>query len=904
MFHQSESIIITSRDKSGGSSLEKPRTIRGRQRASTWSSPSFKEDSTNLNSPPGTGGETFEKRKFRNRFSISRKGSANNNSNAGGGGGLNVSGAAALAAGARFPIALQRQPSTPSSSSSKPNNAVNSPRFHLRRQSQDFPSNERSSVYHSCSIDEYLVEGDEVPEISVASPPRVSGVTKEGLVHWLSLKGSDLGANTNTNANTDTNTPSISFDSTSELENPVVPVKPASNGTQATVDTSDNRQSFMANATNNDSPTLIPRPSPSGSNESQDDCNDSMYPPNCKNILSGRIGMWTTHKDEEEEKQSFDYDDEQPNMVAFTDKHKNGEDSNDIPLVSTFEGSTSSETIYRTDSKDDTTINTDKGRSHNHGSNSFNNRGSNSSNNRGNNTLTQSLNIILSDYYDSGSDQDSDTDNMQQWDCASDVSTPKNTMRFLYLFNIPKPSWGRISSAVIRHAPCFWCCATVEISSTDRIILTKLNILCAILAIYQILIGVVYCIITLKQKHTEEGEVTNIYRQALLPNLWMPYTFIPLVAIIGFVLFIILISTVRAIRRVNLRGALQYMWALYWILPLQIFFASSFIDFHGVTDISIQHLWSTDYMAGFRKLLCESGGECECAVPLLPELDAQGAIDVAWCEETCGSPCGEYRNTAITRMSALSHSLFITNAIVGLFLALLLMLALFLLERIISAPIVKSSKESNIPLWLVFPTICSFLGGFYFIRQSNFDGNDESTEVSTQVRNHWIIGVCYTIAGAAFLASALLGWFIAVKTVLDNRDKNSKKIAVYLFIGMMVLTIFAIAAILIYSLIDSSSIVAYGLTDEERGKTACFLLDAGGWKDSCSNCNATLITEDVIENLPKCPEWSEPDVLKLTQSQMKQSAALASIFIIYALTALRFGFNLRTLVLRYEVDYV
>jgi len=112
------------------------------------------------------------------------------------------------------------------------------------------------------------------------------------------------------------------------------------------------------------------------------------------------------------------------------------------------------------------------------------------------------------------------------------------------------------------------------------------------------------------------------------------------------------------------------------------------------------------------------------------------------------------------------------------------------------------------------------------------------------------------------------------------------------------------AAILIYSLIDSSSIVAYGLTDEERGKTACFLLDAGGWKDSCSNCNATLITEDVIENLPKCPEWSEPDVLKLTQSQMKQSAALASIFIIYALTALRFGFNLRTLVLRYEVDYV
>lgn len=55
------------------------------------------------------------------------------------------------------------------------------------------------------------------------------------------------------------------------------------------------------------------------------------------------------------------------------------------------------------------------------------------------------------------------------------------------------------------------------------------------------------------------------------------------------------------------------------------------------------------------------------------------------------------------------------------------------------------------------------------------------------------------ISGAAFLASALLGWFIAAKEVLDNRDKTQKKIAVYLFIGMMVMTIFAIGKIYVCS---------------------------------------------------------------------------------------------------------
>jgi len=69
----------------------------------------------------------------------------------------------------------------------------------------------------------------------------------------------------------------------------------------------------------------------------------------------------------------------------------------------------------------------------------------------------------------------------------------------------------------------------------------------------------------------------------------------------------------------------------------------------------------------------------------------------------------------------------------------------------------------------------------------------------------------------------------------------------------------------------------------------------------CTNCNLTdtkILDEDI------CPEWGVSDVLKIEKTIMKQSAAFASIFVMYAFTALRFGFTLKTLVSRYEVDYV
>jgi len=165
-----------------------------------------------------------------------------------------------------------------------------------------------------------------------------------------------------------------------------------------------------------------------------------------------------------------------------------------------------------------------------------------------------------------------------------------------------------------------------------------------------------------------------------------------------------------------------------------------------------------------------------------------------------------------------------------------------MLENIISAPIVTSSQEANIPLWLTIPVCFSILGGYGLL----FSSQSVFKESSSTVSIYWI-AIFYLVSAAFFAVSALLGWYISSKTVLNTRDKAQKQIAVYAFIGMVIFTIIAVGAIFIASLMYSVNLVDIGFTDNQRGSVACYV-DA---IDSCSNCNET--TASLIEK-PGCNE--------------------------------------------------
>ena len=328
--------------------------------------------------------------------------------------------------------------------------------------------------------------------------------------------------------------------------------------------------------------------------------------------------------------------------------------------------------------------------------------------------------------------------------------------------NTRKPSWSRVSSAVVRHAPCFWCCVKrSQTGGTDRVTLTRLNVLCAVFALWQFGVGIFILVVFLStsvvDRNLDAGtKYTTYYKEALTPNLWMMSGSLLILSVVGFVLFITMGLTIPVIRRVNLVGAIRFMWVLYWVLPLQIFFVIALFDYHNVTDVWIKHWWGAPSMAWFRNIFCESGtANEEC---LAPFKGGSNFTDIeTWCNVNYNSTdtCEAIRNSAENKMQSMSYFFFYLNAIIGGILVILLLLSLGLLESIISAPIVQRSKETNIPLWLTFPIIFCFATGTTLMFNSSSLVNSDSGSKSL----NWI-GVCYILSGATFTVSALLGWFM------------------------------------------------------------------------------------------------------------------------------------------------
>jgi hypothetical protein len=151
---------------------------------------------------------------------------------------------------------------------------------------------------------------------------------------------------------------------------------------------------------------------------------------------------------------------------------------------------------------------------------------------------------------------------------------------------------------------------------------------------------------------------------------------------------------------------------------------------------------------------------------------------------------------------------------------------------------------------------------------------------------------------------------------MNQRDKRTKRVAVLCFIVLMMLTLVLVgklvtsitslthcgflltttlplftASIFVQSILQSSNVVDIPLDDQLRGELACTIAAS-----SCSYCD--------VEGKRECPEWTDDDVKVVLQTQLKASAALSAIFMIYSVGALRFGFVLRSHIIRYQIDYV
>ena len=101
-----------------------------------------------------------------------------------------------------------------------------------------------------------------------------------------------------------------------------------------------------------------------------------------------------------------------------------------------------------------------------------------------------------------------------------------------------------------------------------------------------------------------------------------------------------------------------------------------------------------------------------------------------------------------------------------------------------------------------------------------------------------------------------------------------------------------IASLFVASFVLSGVLLQVPIDDAARRKVACGIDD----NVSCTGCNGEL--------LEQCPEWRIDDVTRILQTQLKQSATVAAILILYSISVLRFGFVLRKHLSMYQIDYV
>jgi hypothetical protein len=293
-------------------------------------------------------------------------------------------------------------------------------------------------------------------------------------------------------------------------------------------------------------------------------------------------------------------------------------------------------------------------------------------------------------------------------------------------------------------------------------------------------------------------------------------------------------------------------------------------------------------LSWFRVYFCKDGTvDSLCLVPIYGGEEYES--EDAWCMDKYDSTdCTAIRDDAETSMEISMRIFYYGLGIWGCCLLILMLLMVNSLERIISKPIVQKSRETNVPAWLTLPTMgTALVGGMFLYSPSSLLSSSSSADESS-----WIGGV-YLVAAALFLVALLMGWFLSAFSIRNSSDKKTKNMAVIIIIGVMAANCVMLAALFVASIIFSSNLVTSPIEESERGEVACF----ADRSVTCTQCDAENFSE-------RCPEWTLEDVTQILQSQLKQSATLAAIFIVYAISVMRFGVTLRRHLSMYQIDYV
>lgn len=176
-------------------------------------------------------------------------------------------------------------------------------------------------------------------------------------------------------------------------------------------------------------------------------------------------------------------------------------------------------------------------------------------------------------------------------------STTDTEPRQRYICGRPLPLWcttkpkaTAIATFLAKHAPCFWCSKeSLNMTTTNRAILLRLNALTAFFALLQITSASFLCFVLFNENllDREALYVNRLRAQRLVntPNMWSINGTVLFAGCVGVCTLLGMLCSRRSLREIDVPGSLRFLWFTLWITPIQVYLFVSMFDYHKVSII-------------------------------------------------------------------------------------------------------------------------------------------------------------------------------------------------------------------------------------------------------------------------------------------------------------------------------
>ena len=151
-----------------------------------------------------------------------------------------------------------------------------------------------------------------------------------------------------------------------------------------------------------------------------------------------------------------------------------------------------------------------------------------------------------------------------------------------------------------------------------------------------------------------------------------------LISIVGLIILIAAIFARKAIKEVNLNGALRFYFLLLWVSPIELFCVLTLIDLFRVTDVWVEHWWHSDSFQWFREFFCLGSDPKKCSQPSWKSFDSMDIADACsnstlWCMENFqnDTDCTEVLQNSKSNFKEIAFLFYIANGVWGVLMTIL-----------------------------------------------------------------------------------------------------------------------------------------------------------------------------------------------------------------------------------------